>query len=245
MKKSLFITLLVLAVAAPVRAQVGIEFGSAIATRYIWRGFDLSGVAGKTVPAFQPTATVDFGQFSVNWWGSVNLAERDNEPIGSSNFDEFDIAIGTSRTLVEGLSVDFGMIYYTFPQFQSGGNKSVEWYMGFSTDKVSFEPSVTFYYDTDLANGLYYAFAGSQPIITAPKFPVNLDFSLGAGYSYFVDGAALHDINFGLSTSWGNDHVSFSPSVTYTLTPSNKIQDFNGDDDDGELWGLFSLDFAF
>jgi hypothetical protein len=112
--------------------------------------------------------------------------------------------------------------------------------MGFSTDAVSFEPGITFFYDTGLANGLYYLLSASQPLSTNEQFPLNFDLSWGNGYSYFTKGAAIHDINIGLSTGWGNEHVTFSPSIVYSITPD---KDVNADP--GELWGLISLDFSY
>ena len=233
MKRYGFALLAVLLFAVPARAQKGIDLGHAVATQYIWRGFDLS---PAKAPAWQPTATFAFGDFSVNFWGSVLMSERSN---GGRELDEFDLTLGYSRTVVDGFNMDFGLIYYTFPQLQNGGNESLEWFMGFSTDKVSFEPAITFYYDTKLANGLYVLISGSQPLVTAPSFPLNLDVSMGNGYSYFTDGGALHDINFGLSTGWGNKYVSFSPSIVYTITPGDKVNS-----NSGQLWGLFSLDLS-
>jgi hypothetical protein len=108
MKKLLIILAIFCSGVGMAKAQAGISFGSAVATQYIWRVFDLS---PAKAPAFQPTASFEFGDLSVSFWGSVDMTERGK----SRELDEFDLVLGWSRTVVEGFNIDFGLTFYTFP----------------------------------------------------------------------------------------------------------------------------------
>lgn len=236
--------------------QLGITLDATIASKYMWRGFDVL----DDHAAFQPSADFDLWQtgLGANVWGSFALSG------GFEDLDELDYTLYYSRTLFEeeSYAIDFGMnfIYYDFPNTGSELADSME--AGISLALPSLIPLgdsflVPFYYggylwpydeDEGPDEGWYHNFglACDLPITPLISEQEEQAISLSADVSY-TDG--YFDVEPGfthatvsISTTFESKGFSVTPAVYYQNT-------FDEDDgvntDEDEVWTTLSVSYAF
>lgn len=217
-------------------------------SKYVWRGFDLSG----GMPVVQGGVDLSAGGFTLSYW--TNVATRnddvDNNGILDSAEGDFEGGEGTENDLVlnyaipvgEVATINLGNIYYML----DGYDDTNEVYIGAAFDTL-LAPSIKIYYDWDKAdeNGLYYTASVSHSL------PVGEMITLGA--SALV---GYNDENYSVSEEWSDWHnyelgakadikvteqITITPSILY----SSPISDDAKDKIDSQLVGGVNLLFAF
>lgn len=194
-----------------------------VVSKYIWRGQRLTNDW-----SFQPAGTVEYGGFSLNVWGNLDLTavnegdsllipENPLAPSGArglrGKFSEVDYTFSFSQSVSDDLSFDVGSIIYTFPERSASLPSTVEIYGGVSLDSLPLAPSATLYVDVDEtrrdggSTGVYFELAGGHSIpFHHPVFP-GLDLSgwisfANSGFCRFYYGvpdSGAHDVNFTIS----------------------------------------------
>ena len=191
---------------------------AAVVSKYIWRGQRLTNDWG-----LQPSGTVGIKGFSFNAWGNIDLTavnegdslflpENPSAPAGEHNglqgkFSEVDYTFSFAHSFEE-VSIDFGTIFYTFPERSTSLPATTELYGSVSFDSVPLAPSATLHLDVDESgkaggSALYFsASAGHSFFFPHPIFPgVDLSGSMGfvnGGFGEFYYGssqAGAHDVN--------------------------------------------------
>lgn len=188
------------------------------ASKYIWRGQRLTNDW-----SLQPSGTLSIGNFSVNVWGTLDMAavnegdalfitENPAAPPGRhgglrGKFSEvdytFSYTIPTSKALI-----NVGSIIYTFPERSASLPATTEIYGGVTLDALPLSPSATLYVDVDESRaagsaGVYFQLAGGHSVpLHHPRF-AELEFSGSlsfansgfANYYYGTPTAGPHDVN--------------------------------------------------
>jgi len=211
---------------------------AAFVSKYIWRGQRLTNDA-----SVQPSMTMGIGGFSFNIWGNMDLTAvnagdklllpQDTLATAASaglkgKFSEVDYTFSYSQS-VEKVSLDVGMIFYTFPERSASLASTTEIYGGLSFDGP-LAPSATLYIDIDEtgesgSNGVYFLLSGGHSIPIDNEVFSALDLSaslafVNKGFSDFYYGAAktgAHDLNLTVSLPITlSDDVSASAFVSYS-----------------------------
>jgi len=196
----------------PLDANADLAFMS----KYVWRGMVVNPEA-----VLQPGVSASFLGFGVGFWGNIDMTDIYNN---SGEFTEIDwIAnYGFSFPLI---SIDFGLIYYDFPNTES--NATTEFYVTGSAG-VLLSPTLSIYYDFDEVDGAYINAGISHGIAIGPELDLDLGASLGlgdSGYnnSYFgIDDGGMTDFLFTAS-------VPFEAIPFFTITPSVNYSTQMGD----------------
>lgn len=212
----------------------------ALVSKYIWRGQRLTNDW-----SFQPSMTFAGGGFSFNAWGTVDLAAvnegsslliPENPLAGSSasglkgKFSEVDYTFSYARSF-QGVTVDGGTIFYTFPERSSFLASTAELYGGVKFDSIPLAPSAKLFVDVDESvardnTGFYLSLGASRsipfnhPVFTGLDLSGTLSFANG-GFSHFYYGAAeekgAHDTSLTVSVPMRlNENWSASAFVTYS-----------------------------
>ena len=197
---------------------------TALVSKYIWRGQRLTNDW-----SFQPSGTFSLGGFSVNVWGTMDLAAvnegdalfiRENPEASSGlnndglqgKFSEIDYTF-SYNTAMEGVDLDFGTIVYTFPERGASLPTTVELYGGVSFAEVPLAPSATLYVDVDEtgagdgSNGVYFllgvghSFGFDHPNFKGLDLSTSISFA-NSGFCRYYYGASesgAHDFSFSVS----------------------------------------------
>ena len=214
MKKIFSIVTLVIAIVAPVSAEVETTVGADVVSRYIWRGCDLGDAA------FQPTLGVSAAGFDLSLWGSTGI-------VNYADTKEFDVTLSYG---VAGLSI--GVTDYWF----SVGGDPAGRYFKYAEDATNHVFEAFVGYDFGFASISWYTnIAGndfnadgdrafsSYCELAAPFSFGGLDWTATLGFVpmetplYGTDGFAVTNIS--LSTGKSLDITdSFSIPVSAGLT---------------------------
>ncbi|MEJ5301685.1 MAG: hypothetical protein WHS38_11920 [Thermodesulforhabdaceae bacterium] len=144
--------------------------------RYIFRGYELSSDSFVV----QPSVTVSYKGFSVNYWGNIDSDEHRTQSFipdreGKKSFNESDFTI--SYTLaIDKLSLTAGYIYYNTKY----ADETEELFLSASYDIIT-KPTLTIYRDISTYPGTYVNLAFSH------SFPIYRDitFDLLTSFGYF------------------------------------------------------------
>ncbi len=207
---------------------------------YVFRGQVLN-----DKPVLQPSLTVSKAGFTLNTWANYNLNNsyasyaQDNK----NEFSEIDLTASYTTT-VGPLSLGGGLVQYLFPnqtvQVTEGTNTTGKAFPGthevFATvglPSVFLSPTLTVYYDFDIADGFYAILSASQSFeLVKDKASLVASASLAAGsrkYNEFYFGEsknALNDAIIGLALpvtlpgGW-----TLKPGVQYICLPDSTIRD--------------------
>jgi hypothetical protein len=232
-----------LSIAPAALAQDSIySFGgdAAFVSKYIWRGQRLTNDW-----SLQPAATVGIGNFSFNAWASMDLAavnegdllpipENPNAPPGANGLNgklsEIDYTFSYSHSL-ESVSIDGGLIFYTFPDRSASLPQTTELYGGVTFDDVMLAPSATLYIDVNEtgkdggSTGIYFQLAAGHSVPFDNERVSGLDISAwislansGFGeYYYGLSESGFHDFNLTVSVPIAlNDEWSASAFFSYS-----------------------------
>ncbi|MBW1801764.1 MAG: hypothetical protein JRJ85_13660 [Deltaproteobacteria bacterium] len=227
-----------------------------VASKYIWRGYELSD-DGFVV---QPSITVGYKGFSMNLWGNLDSDFDDQDPTTSdkSEFTETDFTLAYDRSFGK-FNLGVGYIYYGL----DGIDDSEELYFSAGLD-VLLSPTVTIYREISHLPGWYFNF-GISHSFELPK-GLSLDLSGNVGYYYSDDDAFvevdsnlnpttdkyrnLHDglLSAGLSIPLGK-YMTLTPTLSYSFPLSGQADDlikstsFSNDSD--FIYGGLTLSIAF
>lgn len=248
--KKLFVTLLVAAMVSAVSATTALAAieveGDAYVgffDKYVWRGVDFSGSVGVV----QGGMDLSYKGFSLGYWSNMQAVDDTKEyfTYESGNVTETDIVLDYSFDLGEMVSVSVGNIFYSL----EAADDTNEAYVGVTLNTI-LEPTLTVYYDWDVAeeDGLF--FTGS----IGHSFDITdgLSLSLGGLVSYnqesdggFGAGGIYSDWhNYELSVGVDyaiNENLSISPSFLFSSPISDEAKDLI----DSETVGGVTVTFAF
>jgi hypothetical protein len=192
------------------------------ASKYIWRGQRLTNDW-----SLQPSGTMSIGNFSVNIWGTLDLAavnegdalyiaENPDAPPGSHSglqgkFSEVDYTFSYTIPVNKAI-IDVGSIIYAFPNRAASLPSTTEIYGGVTLDALPLSPSATLYVDVDESRaagrtGVYFQLAAGHsvplhhPRFSALEFSGSLSFANSgfSNYYYGTSHSGLHDVNLTLS----------------------------------------------
>ncbi len=145
-------------------------------SRYIFRGYELS--SGSVV--LQPSVTVSYKGFSVNYWGNIDSRERQTQSFvpdrpGQKSFNESDLTLSYTYA-IDKLSLTAGYIYYGTKY----ADETEEVFLSASYDIIS-KPTLTIYRDISTYPGTYINLSFSH------SFEVYKDITLdlAASFGYF------------------------------------------------------------
>ena len=210
-------------------------------SKYVWRGMVTNPEA-----VLQPSLSAGIMGIGIGFWGNIDLTDvTDN----SGAFTEVDW-IATYGFAFPMVSLDFGFIYYDFPQTDGGATTEA-----FTTGSagVLLSPTLSIYYDFDEVDGTYVNAGISHGVAMGPELSLELGASLGFGDSGF------NESYFGLDSGGMTDFlltasVPFDPIPFFTITPSVNYSTQMGDakdstdalegDSDAFFYGL-SASFSF
>ena len=210
-------------------------------SKYIWRGQRLTD--GWSL---QPSGTLSLGNLSLNVWGNMDLAavnEGDSlflsvnpdAPSGASNnglqgqLSEIDYTFSYTVDL-KNAGLDFGTIFYTFPNRAASLPSTTEIYGGVTFSEVPLSPSATMYVDVDEtgdsgSTGVYFLLGASHSFAFGhSRFP-GLDLSstlsfVNSGFGEYYYGASesgAHDFSFSVSAPINlGEHWSAGAFLTYS-----------------------------
>lgn len=136
----------------PITVSVDGSFNS----KYVWRGIN---VVDDFV--FQPSITLGYGAWSLNFWGNYETTDANTyygTSTGKNRFTEWDTTLSYSHPFEMG-NATFGVIYYDFP---NTGFKSTTEIFGSLAMNGAYSPTISFNYDIDEAEGFYAKFSGSK-----------------------------------------------------------------------------------
>lgn len=200
---------------------------------YMWRGQTLD-----KDPVFQPGFSVGYKGFSVAYWSSMAVSDKD--VAGPSN--EVDMTVSYSKTFgMIGLSL--GHISYEFPG--TGFNGTKEMFAGITLNELPFSCGLTYYSDYDDVDGVKGTFtilSLGKELLKAGEYPINGSLSYGVygDYGAFKNGAVA---TLGLGSSMGlTEKLSVSPYVYYVATSGDLADDAIGNQKGGVYAG-FSVAF--
>ncbi|MBN2581969.1 MAG: MipA/OmpV family protein [Planctomycetes bacterium] len=221
-----------------------VSFDLTFNSKYVWRGMLLT-----DDPVFQPSVNVEWKGFTVNVWGNMDLTSVNRN---EGDFNEVDVSVDYSMSLVGPLGGSVGMVFYTFPNTRFAS--TTEFYAGLNLD-VPLSPSVTAYFDVDEAEGVYlttdigHSFELPQ---LAEYMTWSIDLSLGFGWGsgdynnfYFgVDGSGWTDFHTSVGLPIGiGEHVTITPAISYYAVLDDALRAVVADDDN-VVYGL-SVTFSF
>ena len=210
-------------------------------SKYVWRGQRLTD--GWSL---QPSGTVGIGGFSLNVWGNMDLAavnegdalflrENPSAPPGAANnglqgqLSEIDYTFSYALDL-KNAGLDFGTIFYTFPNRSASLPSTTEVYGGVTLSDVPLSPSATLYVDVDEtgnsgSTGLYFLLGASHSFAFGrSRFP-GLDLAstlsfVNSGFGEYYYGASesgAHDFSFSVSAPINlGEHWSAGAFLTYS-----------------------------
>ncbi|OGG00971.1 MAG: hypothetical protein A3F83_07430 [Candidatus Glassbacteria bacterium RIFCSPLOWO2_12_FULL_58_11] len=185
---------------------------AAIVSKYVWRGIVVTDGA-----VVQPAVTVAYGGLSLNVWGNYDL---DNVNSTDYRFTEADYTLDYTLAL-RNVSLSLGSIVYDFPN--TGYHPTTELYLGAGLQSF-LNPSLTFYKDTDEADGSYLLLSLEHSFPLEDK-PVSFDFQTGVGFSssshsryyYSASGSTLSDFHLGLAVPFtARENLTLVPGLYYS-----------------------------
>lgn len=217
--------------AAEATASEGMDFDLSLDfnSKNVWRGQVLSDDW-----VMQPAASLGLGNFTLGILGAVDLTDdQDSE----WDFTKVDYFIDYTAPLSEGIDFSVGYIYYDFDVPGLTGSTN-EFYGGLSFDTV-LNPSVTWFYDFDYANGSYIALGLGHTVALADDSPLGLDLGLNLGWAdsnyneaYFgSDDSGFNDLTLsaGLPVEMGTFTVT--PVINYSMLLDSDVRDGARDND--------------
>lgn len=146
-------------------------------SRYIFRGYELS----SDSVVFQPSVTVSFKGFSLNYWGNIDSKENPTQNFipdrpGKKSFNESDLTLSYTYSVGQ-LSLTGGYIYYATKY----ADETEELLLSASYDIIS-KPTLSIFRDITAYPGTYFNLSFSHSFAIFKE--ITLD--LGASFGYLV-----------------------------------------------------------
>ena len=171
----------------------GVEADLKIAGGFVWRGTVVS-----DEPVAQPSATVRYGDFSMNAWATRDLGEREE----AAEYGRVDVTADYSMTAGRHL---FGAGLVGIAYYEGGADDTMEAFLWYALD-VTLLPAITVAYDFRDIQG-FYASLGLAQSVELIRDRLALDLHLE------VNGAdeAYADALFGYSEQLARELQAFAP----------------------------------
>lgn len=224
MKKIFSIATLVIAIVAPVSAEVETTVGADVVSRYIWRGCDLGEAA------IQPSLGVSAAGFELSLWGSTGI-------VRFADTKEFDVTLSYS---VAGLSAGVCDYWFStgpepygryFKYGEKATNHVFEAFLGYDFGFASITWNTNFAGNDYKENG-DFAFS-SYCELAAPFSAGGADWTAAIGFVpfesplYGTEGFAVTNISLTATKSLGiTDKFSLPVSAGLTLNPCSEMAYF-------------------
>jgi uncharacterized protein (TIGR02001 family) len=174
------------------------------ASKYVWRGFDLSENRGVV----QGGVDVSYKDFTVSYWSNEQMVSGPS--LRAGDVTETDITLNYAFKPVEILSLNVGNIYYNLDSLADTNELYLK-----ATLNTLLSPTLSVYYDWDKARktGLFYTLSVGHSL----ELMKNLGLNLGALASYNMKS----DYSTG---NYNNMHnYELTASLDYSLTDNIKI----------------------
>ena len=204
-------------------------------TKYVWRGILLT-----DDPVVQPSITLSKGGFSANVWASIDSTDI-NEGNGAEwRTQEIDYTFSYGTTVCDSISLEAGVIFYTF----SGFDSTQEVYASIGFD-APLSPTLTVYYDFDEVDGFYGTLGVGHDYEVGENLTLSASASLGYADSAYneaywgVTDSAFNDLTAGVSATYAfTDSFSMGASAAYVYLVDGDIRDVAKDNGSGGEWIL-------
>ncbi len=229
--------------ASAVQAEgVGVEVGTDIVSKYIWRGQLLT-----DDPVLQPSVTLSYGNFAFNAWGSIDMTDINEDGTSTYNMQEVDYTLSYGFAPCEGVDMEVGVIIYDFPG--TAFKTTEEVYASVSLSSLPLSPTLSVNYDYDEVDGYYANLSVGHSFELTEKLGLSLGAGLGWGNSgyndaYFgVDSGQVNDLALSASLDYAvNDNFAISGYLGYSELVDSDIE---GATDSSEIIGGVNFTFAF
>jgi len=189
-------------------------------SKYLWRGFDLSG----SQPVAQGGVDITAGNCTVSYWTNLQLSTDEGYEDGEAT--ETDIVLDYSRDLNDLVSISVGNIFYQLDSIPDTN----ELYLSIALNTI-LSPALTVYYDWDECDetGLFYTLSVGHDI----AFTDALALSLGALVSYnqssdyaVGDYDEFHNYELSAALDYAiSETVSVNASVLFSEGISDEAKD--------------------
>lgn len=204
------------------------DVGVDVCTTYYWRGYEV-----VDHPALQPTATFALGELpiSLNAWGSLTLADRDNHPAT----DEVDLTLTTWRSLnwrSREIELSAGATLYNFPSAPEGTRRSAEAMLSAEAGGT-LSPSIRGYYDFDQWDAAYVSLSFAPEIALADEH--SLTVAPWVGFGDWDQDFAFQDAGATVGSTFAWQGLEITPLLGAART-SGAVNA-----DRGLVWGTVSL----
>lgn len=222
--------------------SVGADVG--LYSAYVWRGQILNDHM-----VAQPSVTASKGPFSLNVWGNWNMVTE------SHDGDDTEVDYTAAYTLpfpTNYVSVDVGVISYTFPGSGNEAKPTEEVFIKSTFSSLILTPVASVYYDVDQVNGWYGNLACSQGVEISDALSAEVGSSIGYGtrnynIAYFDENngsGAVNDYNVYVSTAYAlTEKLSLGALLQYTYLDGGVSHDVDQNND--ILWGGVTLSCKF
>ncbi len=203
-----------------------------LASRYIWRGFDL---LPDNHAAIQPSFTADLGKsgFSLNIWSSFALAQR-----GMLKYsDEIDLTLSYKFAMPEGWDLSAGFTHYGYwfaEDFRFKDSTSQEVYVTAARTDLPLSPTLSLYYDFNLGSGLYMTVGGSHELKVNEKVSVKAGGLIGFNSRQYIDKTGFSDIDLYIKAPFALGRLTLTPSLNVMIPLLDEVNE------DVEFWFGFS-----
>ena len=185
-----------------------------IASRYIWRGFDLN---PYKKPVLQPSIDLELGQsgFALNLWSSFSFLSRE--------LNEFDLTLSYSKDLTKDVSIEAGLIHYAWyftEDFKFKDDTSHEVFLSVGLTDIFLEPALTFYYDFTVGDGLYIQLDIGHSFPILKNLELALSSSLGYNGGQWLaeeSDPGFSDLNFSLALPFTAGRFQAVALFNYTI----------------------------
>lgn len=215
MKKPVFwLTVSFFLIFSPLTLLAEFSFKADLASRYIWRGFDLN---PYKKPVLQPEVDYSFGDsgVAINLWASFSFERKETH--------EVDITLSYSRLISKKFLFRAGLIHYAWhfvENFRFKDDTSQEVFLAAKHMELFLCPSITAFYDFTNGDGLYVLFQTEYSLKLLSS--VRADFLVSLGYNggqWLAEGVdpGFSDLNFGYSIPFDIGNLQIAHFANYTI----------------------------
>ena len=215
MKKPVFwLTVSFFLIFSPLTLLAEFSFKADLASRYIWRGFDLN---PYKKPVLQSEVDYAFGDsgVAINLWASFSFERKEAH--------EVDFTLSYSREISKNILLKTGVIHYAWhfvEDFRFADDTSQEVFLAAELTEFFLRPSITAFYDFTNGDGLYILFQTEYSLKLLSS--VRADFSVSMGYNggqWLAEGVdpGFSDLNFGYSIPFDIGNLQIAHFAHYTI----------------------------
>lgn len=225
-------------------SDVSINADVGLYSAYVWRGQ----VLNDNMVA-QPSVTVAKGPFSLNVWGNWNATDNASQDTGEIDYT----AAYTLPLNTDAVTVDAGMIFYTFPGNGNGAAPTEEVFVKSTFNNIILTPVASLYYDVHEVDGFYGNLAVSQGVEISDAMTAEIGGSIGYGTKNFNQyyfgnnnhNGAVNDYNVYVSTEYAlTEALSVGALLQYSILDSS-VDDSGNYEANDLIWGGVNLSYKF